>query len=334
MKLGNISRILALFLLAALPLAACGVAFDMAEDNEWRWGVFGGVAFVSPLKLKVGVAPFHDDVGLGAPEAGANMARLMSEELAKDSRLVVASSSEVSSAMAARGYALPLSPKQAAEVGRDLGLNALVIGSISEIKQYQIRKGWRRLARVLTEQRQYVDAVLAVSAVDSATGIVLVSRANTGEYDGGRGDGGFFETTAGPSGPAQEAMEASLDDALTESYHRTLMGLASLPFKARVVSASGGAAAIDAGEDVGVQVGDEFELLSVDSVITNTIGDTYHIMGAPQARLAVESVGPSQSQLVILDGGHVQAGDTLQIGKIESSRIGKVKSILPFINED
>ncbi len=90
-SLRNMSILAAVFLLAVLPMTACGVAFDMAEDNEWRWGLFGGVDFVSPLKLKVGVAPFYDDVGMGAPEAGANMARLMSEELARDDRLLAPS---------------------------------------------------------------------------------------------------------------------------------------------------------------------------------------------------------------------------------------------------
>jgi hypothetical protein len=312
-SLRNIKLLLAACLLAALPLAGCGVAIDMAEDNEWRWGIFGDVEFVSPLKLKVGVAPFYDDVGMGAPEAGANMARLMSEELAKDARLLVVQPSELSSAMASLGYNLPLTPPEAAEIGRYLGLNAVVWGSISEIKQYQIRKGWRRLARVLTDQHQYVDAVLAVSAVDSATGIVLVSRANTGEHDEGRGDGNYFETTAGPSGPTQEAMEASLDNALTESYHRTLMGLATLPFKAEVLSSGGGSVTIAAGEDVGLATGDEMVLLSVDSVITNTIGDTYHIMGAPQARLVVDSVSETQAQLTVTEG-QVETGDIIQTG--------------------
>ncbi len=317
-SLRNMSLLTAVFLMAALPLTACGVAFDMAEDNEWRWGLFGKVEFVSPLKLKVGVAPFYDDVGMGTPEAGANMARLMSEELARDERLLVVGSAEVSSAMSALGYSLPLIPKEAAEIGRYLGLNALVVGSISEIKQYQVRKGWRRLARVLTSQHQYVDAVLAVSAVDSATGIVLVSRANTGEYDEGKGDGGYFETTAGPSAPTQEAMEASLDAALVESYHRTLMGLATLPFKTEVLSSAGTSVTIAAGEDVGLESGDEFVLLSVDSVITNTIGDTYHIMGAPQAHLVVDSVSENQAHLTVTDG-HVETGDIIQTGESRGS---------------
>ena len=293
-------------------LAGCGAVIDMAEDNEWRWGFFGKVEFISPVKLKIGVAPFADDVGLGASGAGNNLARLMSAEMAKDYHLVVTPVEQIESAMAMRGYTAPLTPQQAAEIGSDLRLNAVVLGSLSEVKKYNIRKGWRRLARIVTEQREYVDAVLAVSAIDSATGIVLVSRANTGEYDGGSGGKDFFEAGDREGHiPSQEALENSLDDALKESYYRTLTGLAALPFKAQVLSVQGGEISIGFGSDVGLRKGHKFVKLEVDQVITNSIGDSYQIMGAPVARLMVTKVGDNAAALELQEG-HVSPGDIIQ----------------------
>ncbi|MDR2947373.1 MAG: hypothetical protein LBV79_11595 [Candidatus Adiutrix sp.] len=304
-------RVVGLAALLAV-LAGCGAVLDMAEDNEWRWGFFGKVKFISPVKLRIGVAPFSDDVGLGAAEAGSNLARLMSAEMAKDSNLVVVPAEAVEAAMAARGYTAPLTPLRAAEIGTDLRLNALVLGSLSEVKKYNLRKGWRRLARIVTEQHEYVNAVLAVSAVDSATGIVLVSRANTGEYDGGSGNDDFFEAGDRTGHiPSQEALESSLDDALTESYYRTLTGLAALPFKARVLSVTGGQAHIGFGSDVDLRKGREFVKLLVEEVVTNSIGDSYQIMGAPVARLKVAEVGESGAALDITDG-QVAPGDVIQ----------------------
>ena len=299
-------------LVGLLVLAGCGAVIDMAEDNEWRWGFFGKVEFISPVRLKIGVAPFADDVGLGAAGAGQNLARLMSEEMSKDYHLLVVPPAEVESAMAMRGYTSPLTPQQAAEIGSDLRLNALVLGSLSEVKKYNIRKGWRRLARIVTEQREYVDAVLAVSAVDSATGIVLVSRANTGEYDGGSGGKDFFEAGDRTGHiPTQEALESSLDEALKESYYRTLTGLAALPFKARVLSVRGGEVSVGFGSDVGLRKGHKFVKLEVERVVTNSIGDSYQIMGAPVARLVVTQVGDNAAALEIKEG-HVTPGDIIQ----------------------
>ncbi|MDR0881184.1 MAG: hypothetical protein LBP55_01370 [Candidatus Adiutrix sp.] len=298
--------------LAGLALAGCGVVIDMAEDNEWRWGSFGTPSFISPVKLKVGVAPFSDEVGLGASETGSNLAALLAEELSRDSRLIIVPAAEIQAAMGARGYSLPLNQQQAAEIGSDLRLNALIVGSLSEVKKYNQRKGWRRLARIFTTQREYVDAVLAVSAVDAHTGIILVSRANVGQFDGGTGGKDFSE--AGDRSaqlPEQEALEGSLDEALKESYYRTMSGLAALPFKARVLTAFGGEATIGFGSEVGLQPGQEFARLEVERLITSTIGETYQVMGAPVARLKVTSVDESRATLEI-EEGHLAVGDVIQ----------------------
>jgi len=299
-----------LLALPVLVVGGCGAVIDYARDNELRWGFLNSPSFISPARLRVGVIPFYDGVGLGAPEAGINLARLLSEELAKDSHLEVAPVEEVAAAMNAWSFYGPLTPAQAAQLGSDLRLNAVVLGSVSEVTAYSQRKGWRRLARFFTSQREYVDAVLAVSALDSATGIVLVSRANVGKHDGGPGEKQFFEAT-GQEGPSQEAMEGSLDAALAESVHRTLEGLADLPFKARIISAEGGTAVIAFGNDVGLRKGQKFVRLEILRTITNTIGETYQIMGAASARLDVAEVGDHYAMLELTEG-QVYPGDIVQ----------------------
>jgi hypothetical protein len=299
-------------LLVYLVLAAggCGAVIDYARDKELRWGFFNSPSFISPAKLRVGVLPFQDGVGLGAPEAGINLARLLSEELAKSSRLEVAPVEELVAAVGAWNFQGPMTPAQFAQIGSDLRLNAVIIGSISEITAYSQRKGWRRMARLFTNQRGYVDAVLAVSAVDSATGIILVSRANLGKHDDGPESVRPFEADLS-EGPSQEAMEGSLDAALAESAYRTLEGLAALPFKARIVSADGNMAVIPFGQDVGLKNGQKFVRLEVLRTVTNTIGETYQVMGAASARLKVTELGNHYAVLE-LNEGQVYPGDIVQ----------------------
>ena len=300
-----------LILTALLTLAAgCGAVVDYAQDNELRWNWLPGSNFVSPVRLRVGVLPFHDGAGLGTPEAGINLARLLGEELAKSGRVEVAPVESLAAALNAWGLSGQLTPAQAAAVGSSLRLNAVVLGSVSEINQYSRRKGWRRIARIFTSQRDYVDAVLAVSAVDSATGIVLISRANVGQYDGGPGDRGFFGDEKVAEGPSQEAMEGSLDAALAEAAHRTMAGLAELPFKARVLT-TGGAPAIAFGADVGLKPGQRFARLEHLRTVTNAIGDAYQVLGAAAAGLKVAEVGQSYSTLEII-AGSVSPGDLVQ----------------------
>lgn len=307
-----ISSILSCVALAA-ALAGCGVITDMAKDNEWRFGYFGKVDYVSPVKLRVGVVPFSDEVGLGTSNVGNHLANLMTEEMGRDSKLQVVSVEEVQSAMMARGFYSPLSPQQAAVIGDDLRLNAIILGSLSEIKKYNVRKGWRRLARIVTDQREYVDAVLAVSAVDAQTGIVLVSRANVGEYDAGTGNKDFFESgDVENHQPDQEAIEASLDNALNEAYWRTRQGLAALPFKVKALTVYNSQVTINAGSEVGLKKGHIFAKLEVENVITNTIGESYQIMGAPVAKLKVIDLTKTSATLEITEG-FLYPGDVIQM---------------------
>ena len=299
-----------LFVLLAVAAGGCGAVIDYARDNELRWGFLNAPKFISPARLRVGVLPFQDEVGLGSSGAGVNLARLLSEELATVAHLEMVPVEVMETALNAWSFQGPLTPVQVAQLGSDLRLNAVVLGSVSEISTYSRRKGWRRLARIFTSQRDYVDAMLAVSAVDSATGIVLVSRANVGKYDGGPGEKQFFEDGAFEP-PNQEAMEGSLDSALAESARRTLLGLADLPFKARITSAEGETAFIAFGRDVGLKKGQNFVRLEVLRTITNSIGETYQVMGAASARLTVREIGDHSATLELMEG-QVYPGDIVQ----------------------
>lgn len=310
MKIVDSMRIILVIML--LPLLGCGVVTDMATDNEWRWGTFGNVDFISPVKLRVGVLPFRDEVGLGGPEVGATLANLLAEELSEDERLVVVPMPEVEQVMSEIGLSLlsDLSPQQIAELGLALRLNAVVEASVSELRQYSLRKGWRRMARLVTSQQEYINVVLAVKAVDAQTGIILSSRANIGEYVGASKEPDFFAEGSDSDQPAQEALEGSLDEALEEAHYRVLTGLSMLPFKATVIYTGDGVATISFGEGVGLKPGVEFVRLEAEETVTNTIGDTYQIPGAVVARLKINDVTQDSATLEI-EEGVIYPGDTI-----------------------
>ena len=66
----------------ALSVSGCGVITDMARDNEFHLGSLGLKSFISPVKLRVGILNFRDEVGLGNPQAGPNMANFVTERFA------------------------------------------------------------------------------------------------------------------------------------------------------------------------------------------------------------------------------------------------------------
>ncbi|MDR3205245.1 MAG: CsgG/HfaB family protein [Deltaproteobacteria bacterium] len=310
------SKIFGHLLKAAMPLlialaplflmSGCGVFSDLARDNKWHLGSLGTKSFVSPVKLKVGILPFRDEVGLGTPEAGPNLSVLMTEKFAENSNLVMVSPQEMGQAASSRGITSELTPEQAIEIGQSLGLNVVMDGSISQVEQIQQRRGWRRIARFFTSQQGYLDATLTLIAYDTATGLVVSSRAGEGEYRMGSEDKDPF--AVGPTSPSPEAIAEGLELAIEDAYYRTLDGLAYTPFKARVLNHSGSTVTIGFGQDVGLKKGLEFLNLDQAESISNHIGVSYVLPGKVMARLKVSEVGENSSQLEIVEG-EVNQGD-------------------------
>jgi hypothetical protein len=300
--------------LASLTLwTGCGVVTDYVRDNQIHFGSLGLIDFISPAKLRVGVLPFRDEVGLGTPEAGPNMAVLMSELFAENDNLVVVPPGEVARAFAATGWdpAEELTAEQAMELGRILEANVIMEGSISQIDQKQLRLGWRRLARFFTNQRTYLDAMLSLRALDTANGLVITSRAGEGTYAVGEHQTDPFDTDRGLPPPPQEAIETGLDLALEDLYYRSLDGLAYTPFKAQVASKSGSTVTIDFGADVGLKKGWDFVALSAGEIITSRIDYQYQLPGPAKCRLKVAEVGERSATLEILEGS-VSPGEFIQ----------------------
>jgi hypothetical protein len=302
--------------LAAISLAlwsGCGVVTDFVRDNQIHVGSLGLRGFDSPAKLRVGILPFRDEVGLGTPEAGPNLAILMTEKFQENSNLIMIPPAEVARAFSATGWdpSEELTGEQAIELGRILKANVIMEGAISQVDQRRLRMGWRRIARFFTSQRTYLDAVLSLRAFDTENGLVITSRAGEGTYTVGKYETDPFAPNPATPPPTQESIETGLDLAIEDAYYRSLDGLSYTPFKARVIDRSGSTVTINYGSDVGLKRGLEFVSLSTQETITSRIDYQYAIPGPAQCRLVVAEVGPETATLEIKDG-EVSEGEFIQ----------------------
>jgi hypothetical protein len=298
-------------LLTILVSTGCGVTTDMMRDNNIRFGFINNIDFISPVRLKVGIVPLLDDVGLGTPEAGSNLSRLLSEEFAKNTNLYVVKSSDIESFIHSKGWTLPLLPEEAVELGKELDLNVVIDGAISQVGQYTVRKGWRRLVRYFTDQQQYVEAMLLLTAYDTTNGVILAARASEAEYRMGADEKDPFFTKTNQESLTQEAIEQSLDMAISEAYYRIIEGLAATPFKARILSNDGKSVVINYGSEINIKKGQTFVVLSQDEIVSINTEISYALPGPPKAYLKVTEVNEGKTVLEIVKG-EVSAGEYLQ----------------------
>jgi hypothetical protein len=301
----------ALFLLIPLLLnQGCGVVTDMVRDNELNIAWFNNPDFKAPARLKIGILPFDDQINLG-PEAGPNLAKLMTEEFTKNSHVQMVSADDLRTYAQSRGLTYPITPQQAKEICRDLDLNIVMEGAIAYLGQAERREGWRKLARWVTDRQMYVEAILSMRAYDGITGTVVTSRSAEAKVHVGDAPDPTIDGEREPWTPTQELVEETLDEAITLVYYRSLDGLSNLPFKAYVTSASGNSATIAYGDDVDLKRGTKFVMLAPGEDIVNDINVVYQIPGPSQASLKVESVGPDSATLTI-ESGSVNMGDVIQ----------------------
>jgi hypothetical protein len=315
MKPSPARPLLALTAAIALPiiglLSGCGVVTDFIHDNEYNIPIIGNMGLISPAKLRIGIIPLEDQIGLGPADAGEHLARLITEVFADNGDLLMVDAAEMARYAQGRGFAHPLTPEQAQEICRDMNLNIVMEGAAAHYGQSQVRQGWRKLARWFTDQQQYVEILLSIRAYDPSNGTVVTSRSfesqihiGDAEPRGAMGELAVFK-------PTQEEIEESLDEAIDGLYLRSMDGIRNFPFKAAVVSVSGNTAEINFGRNVDMPTGATFVKLSHLEDIENDIQVVYSVPGAPSARLTVASVEGDKSYLTI-ESGSVQVGDFIQ----------------------
>jgi hypothetical protein len=283
----------------------------MVRDNELSVPILNSPSFVSPARLRAGVLPFETRFDVGAPNAGASIAELVTEEFSRNRHILMVPAKDIRTYAEARGIVSPITPEQAVTICRDLNLNLIMDGSLANMGQHQVRTGWRRLLRWFSNQQVYIEAILSITAYDPIDGSVITSRAGESRIRLGRAPKkdafGADERVV----VDQKSIEESLDEAISFLYLRSLEGLKVFPFKARIVSVEGNQAKINFGNNVKLKKKTEFAVLSKSDTIVNTINVPYTIPGPPTALLRVTSVSQNDSTLTI-ESGTVSPGDVIQ----------------------
>jgi hypothetical protein len=270
-----------------------------------------GPRFSNDLKSKVAVMPFADTAGLGRPNIDREVADQLAAQLVDSGDVVTVSWEVVESYMAAKGIPMPLTEATIPMVGRGLGLNAVVLGAISEISQVQKQTGWLSFIPIdipyLSEANEVTTAVLVAKVVDVDNGVVLGADVGKGETKAGLADEDFMMGKNSQS-IDQAQWSKSMATAVRAVSDRVLRALANSPWKTFVVEVSGDQAVISAGQDVGIDTGDTFTVYGVDEKIINAAGQTYVVPGAAKAELEAIQVTADKTTVKIVSG-EVHPGD-------------------------
>lgn len=87
------------------------------------------------------------------------------------------------------------------------------------------------------------------------------------------------------------------------------------PWRGFVVAVENGKAVISAGSDVGIKVGDVFEVQGIHGAVEGPDGTRYRIPGVTIGEIEIIAVSPGQSRGISVSGKEITVGNTIQIRK-------------------
>ncbi len=201
-------------------------------------------------KKRVGVVSFVDKTGHpGVAEAAIDV---LTTELVKSGKFIVIERAEIEQVLKeqALGQSGAVNPATAAQAGKILGLQGIIVGTVSMFGHQKATSSYPlvssgKLASIVTVDVRIIDSETAqVLQAESGTGAVEIKATNvlgfgpTYKYDETI-DGGAFRA------------------AVTQFIGNLINQLSSGEWTGRVVASSGGVATINAGEKTGLQVGQE-----------------------------------------------------------------------------
>ena len=202
-------------------------------------------------KLRVGVVNFQNKtpskhIGLG--EAAAD---ILGTILQKTDRFIIIPQQDVASILEQQsmGASGAIDPATAAQMGKILGLNAIVTGAISayseaeEGSDYLVYKKKKQIARVTVDYR----------LVDTTTGIQFAADSGQGVYE--KQTGGALGLGSKSSYDA-DLRDGALRDALTKAMVNMLKQFESQEWSGRIASIKGRTVYLNAGQKTGLKVGD------------------------------------------------------------------------------
>ncbi len=253
----------------------------------------------SDLKKRIAVIPFQEYSTQEGESLGGRVAVVLAQRLAQSGKVTVMPWKEVEAYISVQRIPRPLTQASAVLVGRGLNLNAVVLGSISEIDEVSSRSGfWAYIPFIKDTGSMNVSLVAKV--VDVENGTLLIAKASRGDtkYDSKEDS----LASGSGKGPDRSLINRSLDEAVRAMSKSILKALANSPWKGYVLSVSGNVAMLSAGQEEGVKLGDRFVILSVQDKITGVTGISYVIPGPTKAALEVTRVLGNSSEAKIISG--------------------------------
>lgn len=267
-------------------------------------------------KRRIGVVEFENKSAYGQGRLGGAASDILVTELVKSGKFIVVERDRMEKILAEQklqGGGL-IDPATAVKVGQVMGLEAIVVGSVS---QFGVKKEGSDYL-ITQSKRQVADVTVDIRLVDVQSGQVILADSGKGMAKSSKGSflgmgtkGGYDETLEG------EALRAALVQFVTNIASQ----LNKKAWSCMVADAAGGELYLNAGQDSGVKEGMELDCYRQGAEIRDprsnlVIGHREEYIGRAEVQRYCGEGGDCSIARVTKNGGAgAKAGDVCRLAK-------------------
>ncbi len=299
----------ALSVLMILSLGACSPTTTVKQKQTMTIDQPKGMV---ALKRRIGVVDFENKTTYGANRLGTSASDILITELAKSGKFIVVERDKLDKLMGEQklGMTGAIDPNTAAKVGKILGLNAIVTGSISQFGEQT--EGSEYL--ITQSKSQVVKCSVDIRVVDAETGQILYADSGSGLAKKHTGGVLGLGTRAG----YDETLEGeALRSAIVKFVNNIVTQVEKKPWSCRVADVDGQNIYLNAGSESGMKIGQKLMVLRAGKVIKDPT--TGLVLGNTEDKIGDMKVtryfGEDGSVAALSSGAMPSAGDVARLNE-------------------
>lgn len=192
-----------------------------------------------------------------------------------------------------------------ATIGRALGLNAVISGSLDDIGIVNETEGL-----LLKDTLHFIQILVRIEVYDIETGTKILddsfkSKVPVDELD--------YDLMRSEGKLRLPDLSATFNDLIAAMGERICWAIEDQPWNGFITSFADDKVVLSAGSISGLEPGDELEVFDNSKIMKGRDGQQFYVHGPNTGRIRIESVQPRTSQAVVVSNKGIKTGSSVRV---------------------
>jgi hypothetical protein len=189
-------------------------------------------------------------------------------------------------------------------IGRDLGLNAIVSGSLDYITMIDELRGV-----ILKDTHHVIQILVSVEVYDTETGTKVLDESFSREVEV---EGLDYELMRAEEKLSLPDLNETLAELIGDMGESICWAISDQPWNGFITSVAGDKITLSAGSQIGLKPGDVLEVYDNSRVLEGVGGQRFFIHGAKIGEIKITAVEPDTSEAVVVSDDGIKTGNSVR----------------------